>query len=473
MNLTIQDFTKRKFSLLKAAKNKPILSIVIITWIAMWLSINTKPENVYQIFNSPIQFINGIRFLGSIILSIISLLLIVYLFIQKKIKKFSITFILFGLYFTTHLFGLIDTIDRSLSLDNIYLIILSFGTISSLIILDNYYNQKIVNFFFVFSILILFSGYMISVLGADADIVSESLKKGNLYLLFHPEVEIFYQSSPRITGFGRALALTAIALMSVLLILKRNKKIDLLIFFILIFFSCLIWLGQSRGAILCYYLTSIILIFFLNQLNIFKKLLLFVSITFFSIFITQTYLKISYDQSPVYLDDNKLNELNKLEEKKDEANDFKIRLLDSEHGSSGRFDLWSKAIEKYDKSKIFGYGSQGDRHVLYIYSNKWSNNSSNSIIYSLLSGGYVGVVLIILFYIFILNILLNFVVEKKILKKKYNIEKKNLIYTISILFIIFFSIRSIFENSFGVFSVDFLFMILCTYIAEKNKKKFI
>ena len=59
-----------------------------------------------------------------------------------------------------------------------------------------------------------------------------------------------------------------------------------------------------------------------------------------------------------------------------------------------------KSLEYYDLNKIFGYGPQADRFILNSLSNKYGNNVSNASIYSLLSGGYLSLISIILIYIY-------------------------------------------------------------------------
>ena len=67
--------------------------------------------------------------------------------------------------------------------------------------------------------------------------------------------------------------------------------------------------------------------------------------------------------------------------------------------------------------------------------------------------------------------MIKFILKNKILNKRYVVNKKNLTYTFSLLLVIFFSIRSIFENSYGLFSIDFLFMTLSLYALEHYNKK--
>ena len=144
----------------------------------------------------------------------------------------------------------------------------------------------------------------------------------------------------------------------------------------------------------------------------------------------------------------------------------------SNYSSSGRFQLWEISIKNYEKDKIFGYGPQGDRYILYNTKIKdfFSTNSSNLLIYGFLSGGYVGLIILLIIYIYVSVILLKYFLIKKIYLSKQIITKNNFIDVFSIVVVIFFLIRSLFENSYGLFSVDFLFMIIATYILELNYK---
>ena len=146
------------------------------------------------------------------------------------------------------------------------------------------------------------------------------------------------------------------------------------------------------------------------------------------------------------------------------------------HGmnSSGRLEIWKYVLGYYDKSKLFGYGSQADRHLLieptslidstalYMATNSESNielklrfprygsNVSNAIIYGFLS-------------------------FKLFSKKEKLSSNNNFLFKISLIFIVFLTIRGLFENSFAVFSIDFLIFAISLFsiseIYRNNKSK--
>jgi O-antigen ligase len=142
----------------------------------------------------------------------------------------------------------------------------------------------------------------------------------------------------------------------------------------------------------------------------------------------------------------------------------KNRLLDK--SSSGRYNLWAQAIQSYDKKNLFGYGPQADRLLLKENLKKsFSDNVSNAYIYAFLCGGYFGFIsfLLIIIGIFIL-------ISKKIFKENLFDQNNMYLDKISLLFLIFFLIRSIFENSFSVFGIDFIIVILSIFILTYQQR---
>ena len=128
-----------------------------------------------------------------------------------------------------------------------------------------------------------------------------------------------------------------------------------------------------------------------------------------------------------------------------------------------------KCFERYEKNRFFGYGPQGMSADW--SSNIYGNNVSNTMIYGLLSGGYFSLTILILIYIYTAYIVLNYFLINKICLNKFSINKENIFVVASIVYTVFFMIRSLFENSFGVFSIDFLIVILSLFIIENKTPK--
>jgi O-antigen ligase len=90
------------------------------------------------------------------------------------------------------------------------------------------------------------------------------------------------------------------------------------------------------------------------------------------------------------------------------------------------------------------------------------NNSSNVIIYSYLSAGIVGLVLILLIY---------FKITTKILKQNINLKKlnkKNFYFNTAIAGILFLLTRGLFENGISLFNLDSCFFVIFYFLIKKR-----
>ena len=94
-----------------------------------------------------------------------------------------------------------------------------------------------------------------------------------------------------------------------------------------------------------------------------------------------------------------------ISKKLSEVNQKSIRPFDPITYSSGRFNDWNLIINKIDGSFIYGYGSQGDRHLI-------QQTASNGLLYALSSSGVTGLLFFILmsltyFFVFCKNFSLS------------------------------------------------------------------
>jgi hypothetical protein len=485
MRIDILNQLNLPLSLEKSKKFKIIYFFIISIWFSLCISINTKPGEIYQIFDSLVEFINGVRFLAPLVLTIISVSFLILLFIKKKIKKISILLTLFFLYFLSQLIGLINTPSRDFDLESIYLPIFAFGALSILIILDNNKSKKVAHTILIITLLFFSFAYFF-IIFKNPETFFLSILDGSLYGLFNPYSEILGQASPRITGATRIMGIVSLFCAVLFFVPKKNNKVNLALYSFILFLSWFIWLGQSRGSLLCYYLTLFFLVYILRNISLIYKTIFVLSILIFSIIIAQSTISLSFQISKLYssvsnneelkkkiknIENQKIENIGKQNQQDVDTNLMNARVL-SNYSSSGRFQLWKISIKKYEKDKIFGYGPQGDRYIL--YNNElqdfFSTNSSNLLVYGFLSGGYVGLIILLIIYIYVSVILLKYFLIKKIYLSKQTITKNNFIDVFSIVVVIFFLIRSLFENSYGLFSVDFLFMIIATYILELNYK---
>jgi O-antigen ligase len=127
--------------------------------------------------------------------------------------------------------------------------------------------------------------------------------------------------------------------------------------------------------------------------------------------------------------------------------------------------IWKRSIEKFKNKIILGYGESGDRRSL-IYNKEhisvkekhlWDSNASNAFIYSLLSGGIVGTLFFLFFFALLGIYIFKLIFIKKIFAK-YSFEYKFFLVTILLLMV-----RTLYENGFSQFGIDFLMVLVATH----------
>ena len=92
------------------------------------------------------------------------------------------------------------------------------------------------------------------------------------------------------------------------------------------------------------------------------------------------------------------------------------------------------------------------------------SNSSNSLFYAFICGGYISLLLMVLINLYVLYLIIIY------LKNKVYLRKDNFIINSSFLIILFLGGRSMLENSYAVFSVDFMIFISTVIVFEKTLK---
>jgi O-antigen ligase len=127
--------------------------------------------------------------------------------------------------------------------------------------------------------------------------------------------------------------------------------------------------------------------------------------------------------------------------------------------TSGRITIWKNVVNSYKKIPIIGYGVLGDKFA-------YSVSVSNIFLYFLITGGIVGLLAILLFNVYILKNIFYLLTSKKLF------TSNSAFLYISFFFVCFFLFRSIFENSYGQFGIDFIFFVPSYLIFESYLKKF-
>ncbi len=451
---------------------------IILLWLLLCASINVYPVNIFEI-KSPLDLVNSSRILLPIFLGLILIVIFFLKFDFKKPNMYSFNFLnIFLLIFLTQSIGSL-LLERN-SLEDFYLLIFSFITILLFLLIENLELHKIYKIL-LFIILIYISVAIVFLFQLKFETFKLYLLSGSLYGVFHPDISYIGQSSLRASGFSRLVAVVSLFL----IIFSENIKNNFYKFFIYslnTILALIIWMFQSRGTILCYYSSVLIITLIYNFRNslLYKVQTIFLTIFFPIIF---TFLLTSFytldTKIITKIENNPENKNNKeiLTEKKiDEIiqnNKGTYRIINN-FSSTGRINLWQSSINYYDKTKIFGYGSQADRIILneinQIYfqnANPYGNNVSNGLVYSFLSGGYFA--LILFFLLYVINLIYGVKLLKIVLKQKIDPLIK-----FSSILIFFFSLRSIFENSYAVFGIDFLLIfigisILNNFLNRKQK----
>ena len=139
------------------------------------------------------------------------------------------------------------------------------------------------------------------------------------------------------------------------------------------------------------------------------------------------------------------------------------------YATSSRNNIWLKIIKDYDYKKIFGYGPQADRYVILEpvvdkLDSGFMSNASSSFFYAFICGGYFSLFLLILLNIHALYLMFIYL-RNKIYKNNNSIVIKS-----TFLILIFLMRRSIFENSYSLFSLDYLLFVSSIIIFEKLLK---
>jgi O-antigen ligase len=436
-----------------------------LVFLIFWLSIGSTPSHVLNFSSNIKEIVNFFLIYPPLLISILILIPLGLKNIINNIKsrnlyKLHYLFIFFYLF---QLIGLIFNINLDFNFTNSYLAILGLGFTSLIIFVDELNKKKIFKNFIYISILTLLSLSLIIVLSKTDTFLFTSDKY--FYAYTYPNEKFIHQEMPRVTGLSRTLAI--LVLFFICYIIWKLKSNFLIIFgsILCFIYSFLIYGMQSRGTILCFTSVFIILIFFTKKLNFKFKVFFLLFFLLIPAITYEAFLLLKKNKPELILSLNKSkNPTEKLISESATGN----RIFDSKQTATGRTLLWKEVIQNYDLKKIFGYGPQADRFLIKSDKGTWlGSNSSNSMVYAFASGGYFCLLIIFVIYIRGAYLLFKLFFVNKIFSHNNNIELK-----ISSLFFIFFLIRSIFENSFAVFSTDFILTIVSIAIIENyfNKK---
>ena len=443
-------------------------NIFLLFWFLILISINSYAIDFISSYKPDFNLsLKNIYFIIELIRFIIPFLIFIYLgclffFVNKKFDKFAFFFFIYVIWQL-----IIGNILNSQGIKiNDYQITISL-VCTLLIFYLSYvknYNDLYIKFLYIFITFISCIGFYFAI-----NIYNEFISRPDLYYFYVTktlgiEENTFGQPNPRITGLSRILVIIFYFIFYYTLF--KQNKISYKIFFIctLFFLNLLIYASQTRMGLIGIFIILIFYIFFIKE-NLLKKYSLIILIFILPILSFKLAIKIKAFSSSK----ERNYDLNSLNESiKGQNRNFNIN-----NGSSGRTTIWSTSLNIiYEKKLIFGNGPQSDRILLReFYKNspvdrsedmKFGTNSSNAIIYSILCGGIISLFFLLQIYRLIFAKLINFLF--KIKKEQKNFLKYFLM--TSLCFLIF---RSIFENSFALFGVDFCLLCLCYYILNLKK----
>lgn len=440
-------------------KNITIKKITItFFWIGCLIAINSNHNDfLYLLSNtkkiySLFTYFNVVRF---ILPFIIFIFVILWFLTAKKKNLFVVIFLLYGLWQII----ILNIYNKySNNLDDYFLIVCLIASL--LTIFAAYEENKFCEILFTTIIVFI---TLISIYFAILFILelSNNNKIGHLYgsKTLQSESSTLSQATPKVTGLSRLLLLISYFLFFIIYYMKHNFKY--ILYIILLFLNLFIYSLQSRGAIVGEFIIIVYYIFFLKDKIISK----FIKIFFIFILpiLVFEFAKFEVNKSKLFKDSNFENSIKE------------IRILNN-NTTSGRTTIWKNSLNIIKEKKIiFGVGPQGDRKLLGEYlsensTNKldeiYGSNSSNALMYSYLSGGFLCLSLLLFIYFLTIKELFNGIIVNKLH------SNNNLLVNFSIVTIIFLLIRSIFENGFSLFGIDFCFFVLSYFfLAKKNLEK--
>ena len=436
-------------------------NILLIFWVGCLFSINSKISDLYvdnkNFFSTTIVFIR-------VIIPILIFAILIFFFQIKKLNLFILSYLTYALWqlivYTPNKEHLIDSLER-------YHLIVSMLAILLIIHITAYFkftnlHLKILYFsiFFISAVSFYLSFF----------IVGDFIADNNVFYLYTNSTLIsegrnLLQTNPRITGVSRMLGLVLLFIFSIYICKKKNLFLTNFFFLSAIFIiSFLIYGMQSKGS----YISILLLlfyyfIFFKDKIK--KKIVILFIVLILPAISFETLLKIKIE----YLKTSEFLKTNIVKSRFLSNNSIEINGEIIKDYTTGRFEIWKRAIKKIKEEKNFlGKGPQSDRLLLTsinfdpkIPGHFFDSNASNGLIYSYLCAGIIGVLFILTVY----SLILYEVYKSIFIKKAF--ANKNSYAIFSIITLSFLSVRTIYENGFTYFGIDYVFTAICYLILKK------
>ena len=451
-------------------------NILVLFWILILLSINVNSIDInFDKIKEGINFENLFIIINIFRYYVPSLLLVIlsYRYLLLKKKKFDLysIFIIYGLWQLI----IFVIVEKNIENYDNFQLVFNLIVVSLIFILANTMNDK-KKIYKVFLFIIIFFISLISSYFLFR-LTKEFLSKPEMLYLYssstlEAETRTFYQANPRITGISRILTILFYLFIFLSIKYKKNKLYHGLFLLILFLLNVFIYGMQSRGSFIGIILIALIYIFVIREKKIKKTIFIFF-VFLLPIIVWET---IRYHKIQSFMNQSLVSGKSILDATFNKNRFLNQPLVEDYNDiSSGRRTIWKKSFELIKNEKvIFGLGPQADRK--YLSKNKfnetllnhfqffWQNNASNGLIYSYLSAGLFGLISIIVIYYFIAKELYKFFY-------KINFNNNNIYVQFSSINLLYLTMRTIFENGYSLFSLDYCFVCLCYFILINSREK--
>ena len=486
--------------------------LIFFLFIGLWSSIGSDPYNFLFIFEKKnnfnlnisnmnlVEIINFLRAFFPLFCLAISLIIIIKYRLFKKQKKFIYILLFIQIIQIITTFFSKNSIMSNFenSIDHIGRYHWTISSIASILLfmiaskLKNFDMRKIFYISIFFLILMVFWFSKINL----TDFFLSDLSRTLYHLNVLRDSAIFLDHDmPRITGLSRSI----IFLYIVFFFLNEslNNKFKYLNYVLLTIFGSLIFLYQSKFAVVSFVLINFIFLFNFVDKSKGARIILTLLIVQIFLFYTISNSRLIFNktvskfiQFQVTDMEDRFTEIATVKEK-NKINHFRNIFDKDKKGfelvqhaiTSGRYDLWRKSMYYIKERPFSGYGSMSDRIIINLaisccisesclcqptpYALQEKNFDllrlkspvSNAFIYSLLSGGVFSLILFIYFWLNIRKKIINIFTIKHL----SNNGKK-----IGTVIIFVIGLRCLVENSIMIFGVDYLLILNSLYLTEKE-----
>jgi hypothetical protein len=440
-------------------------NILLIFWVGCLFSINSK---IFDLFLESQNFLKISIIFLRIVIPVLVFSFLIFFFKIKKLNIFILIYLLYGVWqlivFNPDAKYLVTTLEN-------YHLIISMVAMLLIVHVAEYYQFKNIHIKILYCS-IFFIGFISCYLSVL--IIIDFFKSDRVSYLYSTKILIseartLLQVNPRITGVSRMLGLILFFIFSLYICKKKKLFIFDFIFLLSIFIiSFLIYGMQSKGS----YISIILLLFY--YIIFFKDKIIKKSFIIFIIFLLPIISFETILKSKIENADNKT----KIQSRFLNNNEIIVNGELKSDYTTGRLEIWKRAFNEIKNRKIIlGYGPQADRLLLTsenfnpnVPRHFYDANASNGLIYSYLCAGVIG----LLFMLTLYSLIIYEVYKSTFIKKAF--FNKNSYAIFSILTLSFLSVRTIFENGFTLFGIDYIFIIISYFILKKfnlenNQKK--